>query len=163
MLKILQARFKQYVKCEPPNIQASYRKGRRTRDQFANICWIVEKTTEFQKTSTSALLIMPKPLCGSQQTWTILQEIGIPDHLTCLLRNLYVGQEATIRTSHGTTNWFPIEKGVHQGCILALCLCNSYAEYIMQNARMDKVQAGNKISRRNINYLRYTDVTSLMT
>ena len=97
------------------------------------------------------------------QSRMILQEMGISDHLTCLLRNLYVGQEATIKTGHGTTNWSQIAKGACQGCILSLCLCYLYAEYIMQNARIDEAQAGNKISRRNINYLRYADVTRLMT
>ena len=88
--------------------------------------------------------------------------MGIPDHLTCLLRNLYAGQEATIRTGHGTTDWFQIGKGVCQGCILSLCLCNLYAEYIIQNARLDEVQAGIKIAGRNINSLRYADDTTLM-
>ena len=88
--------------------------------------------------------------------------MGIPDYLTCLLRNLYAGQEATVRTGHGTTDWFQIRKGVHQGCILSPCLFNFYAEYIMQNARLDEAQAGIKIARRNINNLRYTDDTTLM-
>ena len=94
--------------------------------------------------------------------WKILQEMGIPDHLTCLLRNLYVGQEATVRTGHGTTDWFQIGKGIHQGCILSPCLFNLYAEYIMQNARLDEAQAGIKIARKNINNLRYADGTTLM-
>ena len=94
--------------------------------------------------------------------WKILQEMGIPDHLTCLLRNPYAGQEATVRTRHGTTDWFQIEKGVHQGCILSLCLYNLYAEYIMRNAGLDEAQAGMKIARRNINNLRYADDTTLM-
>ena len=93
--------------------------------------------------------------------WTILKEIGIPDHLTCLLRNLYAGQEATVRTGHGTTDWFQIGKGVHQGCILSPCLFNLYAEYIMRNAGLDKAQTGIKISRRNINNLRYADDITL--
>ena len=88
--------------------------------------------------------------------------MGTPDHLTCLLRNLYAGQEATVRTGHGTTDWFQIRKGVHQGCILSPCLFNLYAEYIMQNARLHETQAGNKISGRNINNLRYADDTTLM-
>ena len=96
------------------------------------------------------------------QLWKILQETGVPDHLICLLRNLYVGQEATVRTGHGTTDWFQIRKGVHQGCILSPCLFNLYAEYIMRNAGLDEAQAGIKIARRNINNLRSTDDTSLM-
>ena len=94
--------------------------------------------------------------------WKILKEMGIPDHLTCLLRNLYAGQEAKVRTGHGTTDWFQIRKGVHQGCILSPCLFNLYAEYIMKNARLDEAQAGSKIARRNIYDLRYADDTTLM-
>ena len=94
--------------------------------------------------------------------WTILKEMGIPDHLTCLLRNLYVGQEATIRTGHGTTDWFQIGKGVRQGCILSPCLFNFYVEYIMRNPGLDEAQAGIKIARRNINNLRYADDTTHM-
>ena len=94
--------------------------------------------------------------------WTILREMGIPDHLTCLLRNLYAGQEATVRSGHRTTDWFQIGKGVRQGCILSPCLFNLYAEYIMQNARLDGSQAGINISRRNISNFRYTDDTTLM-
>ena len=96
------------------------------------------------------------------QLWKILQEMGIPDHLTCLLRNLYAGQEATVRPRHGTTDWFQIGKGVRQGCILSPCLFNLYAEYIMQNAVLDGTQAGIKTARRNINNLRYTDDATLM-
>ena len=94
--------------------------------------------------------------------WKILKEIGIPDHLTCLLRNLYAGQEATVRTGHGTADWFNIRKGIRQGCILSPCLFNLYAEYIMRNTRVDKAQSGIKITRRNINNLRYADDTTLM-
>ena len=131
MLKILQARLQQYVNCELPDVQAEFRKGRGTRDQILNIHWITEKARRLQKkTSTSALLTTPKPLTVWITTnWKILQEMGIPDHLTCLLRNLYAGQEATVRIGHGTTDWFQI--GVHQGCILSPCLLNFYAEYIM--------------------------------
>ena len=115
-----------------------------------------------RKTSTSAILT-PKPLTVWITTnWKILQEMGIPDHLSCLLRNLYAGQEATVRTRHGTTDWFQIRKGVHQGCILSPCLFNLYAEYIMRNARLDEAQAGIKIVRRNVNNLRYADTTTLM-
>ena len=106
---------------------------------------------------------MPKPLTVWITTnWKILKKVGIPEHFTSLLRNLYVGQEATVRTGHGKTDWFQIKKGVHQGCILSPCLFNLYAEYIMQNARLDEAQAGIKISRRNISNLRYTDDTILM-
>ena len=120
------------------DVQAGFRKGSGTRDQIANICWVIEKAREFQKKrSTSASLTTLKPLtvwitadCGE-----FLKEMGIPDHCTCLLRNLYAGQEATVRTRHGTMNWFQIGKGVHQGCILSLCLVNLYAEYIMRKAR----------------------------
>ena len=118
---------------ELPDVQAGFRKGKGTRDQIANICWIIEKESS-RKISTFALLTMPKPLTMWITTnWKILQEMGIPDHLTSLLRNLYAGQEATVRTGHGTTDWFQIGKGVHKGYILSPCLFNSYAEYIMQN------------------------------
>ena len=100
-------------------------------------------------------------LCGSQHTVEILKKMGIPDHLTCLLRNLYAGQEATVRTGHGITDWFQIRKGVHQECILSPCLLNSYAEYIMRNSGLDDSQAGIKTARRNINNLRYADETTL--
>ena len=106
---------------------------------------------------------MPKPLTvWITINWKILKEMGIPDHLTCLLRNLYAGQEATVRTGHGTTDWFQIRKGVHQGCILSPCLFNLYAEYIMRNAGLDKAQTGIKIAGRNINNLRYADDTTFM-
>ena len=111
-----------------------------------------KKQESFRKTSISDLFTMPKPLTY----WKILQEMGIPDHLICLLRNLYAGQEATVRTRHGTTDWFQIEKGVRQGCILSPCLFNLYAEDIIRNARLEEAQAGIKISRRNINNLRYS-------
>ena len=133
------------------------------RDQIVNIHWIIKKAREFQKNIYSALLTMPKPLTvWITINWKILKEMGIPDHLTCLLRNLYAGQEATVRTGHGTTAWFQIRKGVHQGCILSPCLFNLYAEYIMRNAGLDEAQAGIKIAGRNINHLRYTDNTTLM-
>ena len=106
---------------------------------------------------------MPKPLTvWIPINWKILKEVGIPDHLTCLLRNLYAGQEATVRTGHGTTDWFQIGKGVRQGCILSPCLLNFYAEYIMRNAGIEEAQAGIKMTRRNINNLRYADDTTLM-
>ena len=116
-----------------------------------------------RKTSISALLTMPKPLTVWLTTnWKILQEMGLSDHLTCLLRNLYAGQEATVRTGHGTTDWFQIRKGVRQGCILSPCLFNLYEEYIMRNAGLDEARAEIKIAGRNINNLRYTDDTTLM-
>ena len=122
-----------------------------------------EKQESLGKTSISALLTMPKPLTVWVKTnWKILKELGIPDHLTCLLRNLYAGQEATVRTGHGVTDWFQIGKGVRQGCILSPCLFNLYAEYIMRNTGLEEAQAGIKIARRNINNLRYADDTTLM-
>ena len=150
---------------ELPDVQAGFRKGRGNRDQIANIPWIIDKAREFQKKSTSALLTMPKPLTVwiTKKLWKILKVMGIPDHLTCLLRTLYAGQEATVRTGHGTTDWFQIGKGVHQGCVLSPCLLNLYAEYIMQNARLVEAQAGIKIARRNINNLGYADDPTLMT
>ena len=123
----------------------------------------LQKQESSRKISISALLTMPKPLmCGSQNLWKIFQEMGIPDHLTCLLRNLHAGQEATVRTGHGTTDWFQIGKGVHQGCILSPCLFNLCVEHIMQNAKLDEAPAGSKIAGRNINNLRYADDTTLM-
>ena len=112
----------------------------------------LKKQESSRKTSTGLLLTMPKPLTVWITTnWKILKEMGIPDHLTCFLRNLYAGQEGTVRTGHGITDWFQIMKGVHQGCILSPCLFNLYAEYIMRNARLDEAQAGIKIAERNIN------------
>ena len=122
-----------------------------------------KKQESFRKTSISALLIMPKPLTvWITINWKILKEMGIPDHLNCLLRNLYAGQEVTVRTGHGTTDWFRIGKGVRQGCILSPCLFNLHAQYIMRNAGLEEAQAGIKIARRNINNLRYADDTTLM-
>ena len=113
LLKILQSRVQQYMNCVLPDVQAGFRKGRGTRDQIANIRWIIEKAREFQKTFISALLTMPKPLTvWITINWKILKEMGIPDHLICLLRNLYAGQEATVRIGHGITDWFQIGKGV---------------------------------------------------
>ena len=123
----------------------------------------LKKQESFIKTSTSASLTMLKPLTvWITANWKILKEIGIPDHLICLLRSLYAGQEAAVRTGHGTTDWFQIRKGVHQGCILSPYLFNFYAEYIMGNAKLDEAQAGIKIARRDINNLRYTDDINLM-
>ena len=122
-----------------------------------------KKQESSRKTSISALLTMPKPLTvWNTINWKILKEMGMPDHLTCLLRNLYAGQEATVRTGHGTTDWFQIGNGVHQGCILSPCLFNLYAEYIMRHAGLDEAQTGIKVEGRNINNLRYADGITLM-
>ena len=122
-----------------------------------------KKQESSRKTSISALLTMPKSLTvWITINWKILKEMGIPDHLTCLLRNLYTSQEATVRTRHGTTDWFQIRKGVRQGCILSPCLFNFYAEYITRNAGLEEAQAGIKTAGRNINNLRYADDTTLM-
>uniref|UniRef100_A0A8B9Y970 RNA-directed DNA polymerase n=1 Tax=Bos mutus grunniens TaxID=30521 RepID=A0A8B9Y970_BOSMU len=157
MLKILQARLQQYVNRELPDVQAGFRKGRGTRDQIANICWIMKKAREFQKNIYFCFIDYAKAFdcVDHNKLWKILQEMGIPDHLTCLLRNLYAGQEATVRTGHGTTDWFQIGKGVRQGCILSPCLFNLCAEYIMRNTGLDEAQAGIKIAGRNTNNLRY--------
>ena len=122
-----------------------------------------KKQESSRKTSISALLTMPKPLTvWITINWKILKEMGIPDHLTCLLRNLYAGQETTVRTGHGTTDWFQIGKGVHQGCILSPCLFNLYADYIMRNAGLEETQAGIMTAGRNINNVKYADDTTLM-
>ena len=122
-----------------------------------------KKQESSRKTSISALLTAKAFDCvDHNKLWKILKEMGISDHLTCLLRNLYAGQEATVRTGHGTTDWFHIGKGVHKGCLLSPCLFNLYAEYIMRNAELEEAQAGIKIARRNINNLRYADDTTLM-
>ena len=164
MLKILQARLQQYVDCGVPDVQTGFRKGRGTRDQIANICWIIEKSREYQKNIYFCFIDYTKAFdcVVHNKLWEILQEMGLPDHLTCLLRNLYAGQEATVRTRHGTTDWFQIGKAVHQGFVLSLCLFHLYAEYIMRNAGLEETQAGIKIARRNINNLRYADDTTLM-
>ena len=161
ILKILQARLQPYVNSELPDVQAGFRKGRGTRDQIANIRWIIEKAKEFQKNIYFCFIDHVKAFVWITINWKILKAMGIPDHLTCLLRNLYAGQEATVRSGHGTTDWFQIGKGVHQGCILSPCLFNLYAEYIMTNAWLEEAQAGIKIARRNINNLRYADDTTL--
>ena len=150
---------------ELPDVQAEFRKGRETRDQIANICWLKEKAREFQKNIYFCLIDSAKPFdcMDHNKLWTILKEMGIPDHLTCLLRNLSVGQEATLRTGHETTDWFQIGKGVRQGYIMSPCLFNLYAEYIMRNVALVEAQAGIKNAERNINNLRYADDTTLMT
>ena len=161
MLKILQARLQQYVNHEIPEVQAGFRKGRETRDQIANICWIIEKAREFQKNIYFIDYAKAFDCVDHNKLWKILKEMRIPDHFTCLLKSLYASQEATARTGHGTTNWFQIGKGVHEGCILSSCLFNLYAEYIMRNGRLDEIQAGIKVSGRNINNLRFADDTTL--
>ena len=149
---------------ELPDVQAGFRKGRGTRDQIANIRWILEKAREFQKNIYFCFIDYAKAFhcVDHNKLWKILKQMGIPDHLTCLLRNLYAGQEATVRTGHGTTDWFPIGKGVRQDCILSPCLFNLYAEYIMRNAGLEEAHAGIKIARKNMNNLRYADDTTLM-
>ena len=154
VLKILQATLQQYVNRELPDVQAGFRKGRRTRDQISNICWIMEKANEFQKNIYFCFIVYAKAFdCCHSKLWKILKEMGIPDHLTCLLKNLYAGQEATVRSRHGTTDWIQIGKGVRQGCILSLWLFNLHVEYIKRNAGLDEAQAGIKIAGRNINDL----------
>ena len=164
MLKILQARLQQYVNREVPDVQDGFRKGRRTRDQIANIHWIIEKAREFQKNIYFSFMNYAKAFdyIDHNKQWKILQEMGISDHLTCLMRNLYASQEATVRTRHGTTNRFQIGKGVHQDCTLSPCLFNLYVENITRNDRLDEAQAGIKTAGRNINNFRYSDDTTLM-
>ena len=164
MLKILQARLQQYVNRELPDVQAGFRKSRGTRDQIANIHWIIERAREFQKNIYLYFIDYAKSFdcLDHNKLWKILKDMGIPDHLTCLLRNLYAGQEVTVRTGLGTIHWFQIGKGICQGCILSPCLFNLHAEYIMRNAGLVEAQAGIKIARRNINKLRYADDTTHM-
>ena len=178
--KTLQARLQQYLNFELPDVQAGFRKGRGTRDQIANIHWIIKKAREFQINIYFCFTDYAKAFdyvdhiwkgyvdhiafdyVDHNKLWKILKQMGITDHLTCLLRNVYAGQEATVRTGHGTTDWFQIGKGVCQGCILSPCLFNLHAEYMMRNAGLEEVQAGIKIARRHINNLRYADDTTLM-
>ena len=164
MLKILQARLQQYVNRVLPDVQAGFRKGRGTRDQIANIRWIMEKARQFQKNIYFCFIDYPKAFdyVDHNKLWKILKEMGMPDHLIYLSRNLYAGQEATVRTGHGKTDWFQIGKGVCQGCILSPCLFNLYSEYIMRNVGLDEAQAVIKITERNINNLTYADDTTLM-
>ena len=149
---------------ELSDVQAGFRKGRETRDQIANTCWIIKKATEFQKSIYFCFIDYSKAFdyIDHNKLWKILQDMGIPDHLTCLLRDLYAGQEATVRTEHGTTDWFQMGKGVRQVCVLLPCLFNLYAEYIMRSAGLDEAQAGIKIAGRNITNLIYVDDTTLM-
>ena len=155
MLKILQAWLQQYMNRELPDVQAGFRKGRGTRDQITNIHWIIKKAREFQKNISFCFTDYAKTFdcVAHNRLWKILQELGTPYHITCLLRNLYAGQEAAVKTGHGTTDWLQIRKGVCQGCILSSCLFNFCAEDIMRNAGLDEPQAGIKIAGRNINNL----------
>ena len=164
MLKILQARLQQYMNCELPDVQTGFGKGRGTRDQIANICWIIKKARELQKTIYFCFTDYAKAFdcVDHNKLWKILKEMGIPGHLTCLLRNLYAGQEATVRTGHRTIDCFQIGKGICQGCILSPCIFNLYAEYFMQNTGLDEAQTGIKIAGRNIKNLRCADDTTLM-
>ena len=149
---------------ELPDVQAGFRKGRGAGDQIDNIYWIMEKAREFQENIYFCFIDYAKAFdcVDHNKLWKILQEVGIPDHLSCLLRNLYAGQEATVRTRHGTMDWFQIGKGVPHGCILSPCLFNLYAEYIMRNTGLEETQAGIKMAGRNLNNLRYADDITLM-
>ena len=186
MLKILHARHQHYENQEFPDVQAGFRKGRGTRDQIAKICWIrlpslgshrvghdwsdlaaaaaAEKARRFQKNIYLCFIIHAKAFdcVDHNELRNALKGIGILDPLTCLLRNMYAGQEATVRTLYGTIDWFKIEKGVWEDCLLSPCLFNLYAEHIMRNARLDELQAGIKTGGRNINNLRYADDTTLL-
>ena len=145
---------------ELPDVQAGFRKGRGPRDQLLDH----RKSKRIQKNTYFCFIDYAKAFdcVDHNKLWKVLQEMGAPDHLTCLLRNLYAGQEATVRTGYGTTDWFQIGNGVCQGCILSSCLFNLYAEYIMRNAGLEEAQAGIKIAGRNINNLSYADDTTLM-
>ena len=149
---------------EVPGVQTRFIKCGGTRDQIPNIHWIIEKAREFQKNIYFCFIGYAKTFdCVDQKKlWKILKEMGISDHLTYLLRNLYAGQEATVRTGHGKTDWFQIGKGVHQGCILSPCLFTLNADHVMRNAGLDEAQAGIKIAGRSINNLRYADDTTFM-
>ena len=162
MLKILQARLQQYMNCELLDVQARFGKGRGARDQIANICWITEKARESQRNIYFCFIDYAKAFdCVDQNKLENLKDMGIPDHLTCLLRNLYSDQEATVRTGHGTTHWFQIRKGIHKGCILSPCLFNLCAEYIMRNPGLDEAQAGIEIAWR-ISITSDTQMTPLL-
>ena len=141
------------MNCELPDVQPGFTKGRGTRDQIANIHLIIEKAREFQKNIYFCFIDYAKAFdcVDHNKLWKILKEMGIPDHLTCFLINMYAGQEATVRTGHGTTDWFQIGKGVHQGYILSPGLFNLHVEHFMRNAGLDEAQAGIKIAGRNIN------------
>ena len=149
---------------ELPDIQSGFRKGRGTRDQIGNILWIIEKVREFQKNIYPFLIDCAKAFdcVNHKKLWKALKEMGIPDYPTYLLRNLFAGQEATVRTLYGATDWFKIEKGTRQGCLLSPSLLNLCTEHIMRNSGLDELQGRVKISGRNINSLRYADNTTLM-
>ena len=163
MLKILQARLQQYMNCELPDVQAGFRRGSGTRDPTANICWIIGKAREFQKNIYFCFIDYAKAFdcVGHNKLWKMLQEIVLPDHLTCLLRNLYAGQETTVRTGNETMDWFQIGKGEHQGCILSPCLFN-LCRLHHAKCRAGEAQAEIKIAGRNINNFRYADDTTVM-
>ena len=152
------------MNCEIPDVKAGFRKGRGTRGQITNIHWIIKKARNFQKNIYFCFIDYAKPFdcLDHNKLWKILKEMGIPDHLTCLLRKLYAGQEAKVRTRPRTRDWYQIGKGVHQGYILSPCLFNLYAVYIMKNTGLEEAQAGIKIAGRTINHLRYADDTTLM-
>ena len=147
---------------ELPDVQDGFRKGRGTRGQIANVCWIIEKAREFQKKICFIDYTKAFDCVKHSKLWNILKEMRVPDHLTCLLRILYAGQETTVRTGHGTMDWVKIGKGVQQGCILSPCIFNLNTKYIMWNAGLDESQTGIKIAGRNINNLRYADDNTLM-
>ena len=152
------------MNCELSDVQAGFRKGRGARDQIANIHWIIEKAKDFQKNICFCFIDYAKDFdcVDHHKLWKILNKMGIPDHLTCLLRNLDAGQEATVITGNETTDWVQIGKGICHGRIWSPCLFNLYGEYIMRNAGLEEAQAGIKIAGRNINNLRYADGTTLM-
>ena len=154
-------RLQHYANQELADVQAGFKKGRGTRDPIDNIRWITEKAREFQKNTYLCFIDYTKAFdyVDHDKPWKALREMGIADHLTCLLRNLYAGQEARVRTLYRTTDWFKIEKGVRQGCLLSLSLFNLYAEHIVNNAGLDELQAGIKIGGGNINNLRYAGDT----
>ena len=161
MLKILHARLQKYMNCELPYVQVGFRKSRGTRNQTANICRIIEKAREFQKNIYFCFIDYAKAFdCVGHKNCGKFLEMGIPDHMTCLLRNLYAAQEATVSTGHGTRDWFQIRKGIYQGHILSLCLFNLYTWYIMRNAGLEEAQGGIKTAGENINN-RYADDTTL--
>ena len=162
---ILQDQFHQYGNWELPDVQLQFRKGRGTRVQTANTIWIIEKSREFQKKIYFCFIDYAKAFdsVDHNKLWKILKEMWIPDHLTCLLRNLNASQKAAIRTGHGTIDWFKIEKWVCQGCILSPFLFNFYAEYIMWNAWLDEAQVGIKFSEKNISNFRYADDITIIT
>ena len=164
ILKILQAKLQWYMNQELPDVYTGFRKGRGTKDQITNICRIIEKASKFQKNIYYCFIAYAKTFdcVDHHKLWKILKEIRLPDHLTPLLRNLYACQETTVKIRHGATDWFKIEKGVCQVYIMSPCLFNLYANYIMQNAGLEELQAGIKIARKNIKSLRYADGATLI-